>query len=247
MDLRAYLYNTTRRVIISDATALNGLAVVQDGTGTILMADPEQGVIYGLDTSKLTPGIVINNNLGAPSLPTLSLPKGSHSASTELMSVRLLTDNIRSISLKAMECIPCYTYQMRRSSIRAAKKDLVELPILDTYNNFAIDNEGSAILASRCNLIYKVKLDGTVAYSRGRKCLSSQLRFSVWETGRRNGRCISPPLGRSGGGGRCQIIVFDDSSANICMNDGGYVQLEGASCEGWLVIFYEAACDWPED
>ena len=236
MDLRAYPYNITRLAIISEATALNGLAVVRDGTGTILTADSGQGVIYGLDPNKPTPSVAINNTLLAPPPPTPTpdrIPFGVNGINVREAPNGQYTLYFANSGRNIYGAIP-----IRPNGQASGKpKRLAELPIPDTYDDFAMDNEGSAILAAHPNSTYRVKLDGTVTlFQRSEMLIQPTSSIFGRGSGKEERTLYFSTNGAEGGeGAGGQVIAFDDYSPNLWMDEERYMHLDGTTPRSsWL-------------
>ena len=241
LDLRAYPYNVTRLAIIPQAIGVNGLAVVQDETGTILTADTEQGVIYGFDPSKPTPTVAISHTMLQP--PPTSPPPERIPFGVNGINVRKSSNGQFTLYF-ANSGKNIYGAQQIRPNgqPQGQPRKLAELPIPDTYDDFAMDSQGSAILAAHPNSTYRVKLDGTVTlFQRSPQLVEpTSSIFGRGSLKEENTLYFSTGGTEGGGGAGGQVIAFDDYSPNLWMDDEGYMHKaeataeEGSARDSWL-------------
>ena len=189
---------------IPDASALNGLAVVQEPPSIILISDSSQGAVWALDPKTRKASIAIKDDLFVPEGP---FPLGINGINTR-KGKRGQTLHFANSAQGIYGIVPIST----KGTPTGKPQILANLSIPERYDDFALDSNGAALIATHQNSVYKVSLDGTTT-------LFSQSSFMLEPTssifGRGNAKEEStlylPTDGHPPCGG--QLIAIDDYSA----------------------------------
>ena len=186
---------------IPDSAGLNGLAVVQEPPGTILIADSDLGAVWAIDPNNGKANVAISDDMFAPNA---TFPLGINGIGTR--------KDDRGHALHFVN-----SAQGIYGSVRIDKRGfstgkitmLATLAIPERYDDFAIDKQGNALIATHSNAVYKVSLEGDVTlysnspliqdptssiFGRGSKKEESTLYLST--------------DGKAPGGG--QVVALDD-------------------------------------
>ena len=152
VDLRSNPPAVSMMAPVPDAGALNGLAVIQDTSGTLLAADSALGAIFAVNPSTRKVNMAIKDAMFAP---TATFPLGINGIKTR----NGVSGAILHFTNSAQGLYGTMPVRSDGSSAGSAKQ-LATLAASEQYDDFAVDRQGNAFITAHPNVLYQVSLDG---------------------------------------------------------------------------------------